>query len=293
MIRILLLGAIAVGAVPFIAAIFKAWRRRPAPPSREGAAMAAVAYFFDTLGIGSFAPTTAYLKFRRLVPDELIPCTMIVGYGLPATLQAFIFIADVKIEPLLLVLGIAAAIAGGLMGVSVAAWLPVRPTRLVMGAGLLIAAASLGASALGLMPPGGTATSLAPVPFAIVVAASFVLGVLVNLGVGNFAPTLVLVSLLGMDPHAAFPLMAGSAGLLTVIGGVRIVQLRPLNMGLVLGMALGGIPAVLVAAFIVKSLPIGALRWGVIVVVTYAAAVMLHAALALSAAARAGKAEAI
>ena len=280
MIRIVLLAALAVGSAVFATAIAMAWRRQPVRLSLEGVAMSAVANFFDTLGIGSFAPTTAYLKFRRLIPDELIPCTMMVGYGLPATLQALVFIGGVKIDPLLLVLGIAAAILGGLTGVTVAARLPVQPIRLVMGIGLLIAAASFAASALGLMPPGGTATGLAPLPFALVVAASFLFGVLVNLGIGNFAPTLVLVSLLGMDPRAAFPLMAGSAGLLTLVAGVRIVRLRPLNMGLAVGMALGGIPAVLVAAFIVKSLPIEQLRWGVIAVVTYAAAVMLHAALA-------------
>lgn len=290
MIRIMLLAALAIGSVAFVAGVFQAWRKAPAPPSVEGVAMSAVANFFDTLGIGSFAPTTAYLKFRRLIPDELIPCTMMVGYGLPATLQAFVFIDGVKIDPLLLVLGIAAAIGGGLTGVGLAARLPVRPIRLVMGIGLLIAAASFAASALGLMPPGGTATSLAPLPFALVVGASFLFGVLVNLGIGNFAPTLVLVSLLGMDPRAAFPLMAGSAGLLTLVAGVRIVRLRPLNMGLVVGMALGGVPAVLVAAFIVKSLPIAQLRWGVIAVVTYAAAVMLHAALAAPRPAAAGAA---
>jgi uncharacterized membrane protein YfcA len=282
MIRIALLAALGLGTAVFMLALFLAWRRRPAPPSAEGFAFSAVANFFDTLGIGSFAPTTAYLKFRRLIPDELIPATMMVGYGLPATLQAFVFIGGVKIDPLLLILGIVAAIAGGLAGVTVAAALPVRPIRFIMGVGLLIAAASFAVSALGLMPPGGTATGLAPVPFAIVVAASFLFGVLVNLGIGNFAPTLVLVSLLGMDPRAAFPLMAGSAGLLTLVAGVRIVRIRPLNMGLVLGMALGGIPAVLIAAFIVKALPIEQLRWGVIVVVTYAAGVMLYAALAPS-----------
>jgi uncharacterized membrane protein YfcA len=280
MIRIALLAALGLGTVVFMLALFLAWRRRPAAPSAEGFVFSAVANFFDTLGIGSFAPTTAYLKFRRLIPDELIPATMMVGYGLPATLQAFVFIGGVKIDPLLLILGIVAAIAGGLVGVTVAAALPVRPIRFIMGLGLLIAAASFAASALGLMPPGGAATGLAPIPFAIVVAASFLFGVLVNLGIGNFAPTLVLVSLLGMDPRAAFPLMAGSAGLLTLVAGVRIVRLRPLNMALVLGMALGGIPAVLIAAFIVKALPIEQLRWGVIAVVTYAAAVMLYAALA-------------
>src|SRR5579859_22850 len=280
MIHNLLLAALTVGTVLFALALFQAWRKAPVSPSLEGVAMSAVSNFFDTLGISSFASTTAYMKFRRLVPDELIPCTMMVGYGLPATTQAFIFLSVVKIDPLLLGLGIAASVVGGLVGVSVAAWLPVRPIRLVMGIGLLIAAASFAASALGLMPPGGTATSLPLIPFIIVVAASIVLGVLVNLGVGNFAPTLVLVSLLGMDPRAAFPLMMGSAALLVLVAGVRIIRARPLNMELVLGMILGGVPAVLVAAFIVKSLPIAQLRWGVIAVVTYAAAVMLHAALA-------------
>ena len=280
MIRIALLAALVFGSVVFIATLAMAWRSRPVRPSPEGMAISAAANFFDTLGIGSFAPTTAYLKFRRLIPDELIPATMMVGYGLPATVQALVFIGGVKVDPLLLGLSIASAVIGALVGVGVAARLPVRPIRLVMGLGLLIAAASFAASALGLMPPGGSATGLAPTAMIIVVAASFLFGVLVNLGIGNFAPTLVLVSLLGMDPRAAFPLMAGSAALLTLVAGVRIVRIRPLNMSLVLGMALGGVPAVLVAAFIVKSLPIAQLRWGVIAVVTYAAAVMLRAALA-------------
>jgi uncharacterized membrane protein YfcA len=148
-----------------------------------------------------------------------------------------------------------------------------------MGLGLLVAAAGFALSNLGLMPQGGTATSLAPVPFAIVVAASFAFGILVNLGVGNFAPTLVLVSLLGMDPRAAFPIMMGSGALLVLVAGLRILRTRKLNMPLVLGMGLGGVPAVLVAALIVKSLPITQLRWGVVAVVTYSAGVMLYAAL--------------
>jgi uncharacterized membrane protein YfcA len=45
----------------------------------------------------------------------------------------------------------------------------------------------------------------------------------------------------------------------------------------VLGLAIGGIPGVLVAAFIVKTMPIDALRWLVFAVVVYAAAVMARA----------------
>ena len=65
----------------------------------------------------------------------------------------------------------------------------------------MIAAASFALSNLGWMPHGGVATSLPPLAFALVVAVSFVLGVLMNLGVGNFAPTLILIGLLRHGPQ--------------------------------------------------------------------------------------------
>ncbi|HLZ75652.1 sulfite exporter TauE/SafE family protein [Phenylobacterium sp.] len=284
MILILLLTALGLASLVFAAALGIQLRKRPSRPSLEGAVMSAVTSFFDALGIGCFAPTTAYLKFRRRVPDDLIPATMVSGYALAAAVEGFVFITGVAVDPLLLGAAIAASVLGALLGVSIAARLPIRPIRLTLGLGLLIAAATFSLSNLGLMPHGGTATSLPPLPFAVVVAVSFGLGVLMNLGIGNFAPTLILISLLGMDPKAAFPIMMGSAALLMVTSGVRIVAKRPVDLGLVLGMALGGAPAVLVAAFIVKSLPLDILRWGVVAVVTYTGAVMLRAALARTAA---------
>jgi uncharacterized membrane protein YfcA len=279
MILIVLQVVLAVATAVFLAALGQAWRKAPAAPSVEGVLVSAVANFFDTLGIGNFATTTPYLKFRRLIPDDaMIPATMMVGYALPTVAEAFVFTNAVKVDPVLLAAAITACVGGAIVGVHVAARLPVNPIRVVMGLGLLVAAAGFSLSNLGLMPQGGTATSLAPLPFAIVVAASFAFGILVNLGVGNFAPTLVLVSLLGMDPRAAFPIMMASGALLVLVAGLRIIRTRPLDLPLVIGMSLGGLPAVLVAAFIVKSLPITQLRWGVVVVVTYAAGVMLHAA---------------
>jgi uncharacterized membrane protein YfcA len=276
---ILLLSVLALASGIFVLALGTAILRRPTAPALEGVLLSAVTSFFDALGIGCFAPTTAYLKFRRLVPDELIPATMITGYALAASTEGFVFITAVKVDPLLLGASITASVLGAVLGVSIAARLPVTPIRLTLGLGLLIAAATFALSNLGLMPHGGAATSLPPLLAAVVVVASFGLGILMNLGIGNFAPTLILVSLMGMDPRAAFPIMMGSAALLMVTSGVRIVSARPLNLALVLGMTLGGIPAVLVAALIVRSLPLETLRWGVVAVVTYAGAVMLHAAL--------------
>ncbi len=280
MILIVLQLVLAAATLLFLWVLISAWRARPGALSLEGVVVSAVANFFDTLGIGNFATTTPYLKFRRLIPDDaMIPATMMVGYALPTVAEAFVFTNAIKVDPVLLACAITACVGGAIVGVRVAARLPVNPIRVVMGLGLLVAAAGFTLSNLGLMPAGGTATTLAPAPFAIVVAASFAFGILVNLGVGNFAPTLVLVSLLGMDPRAAFPIMMASGALLVLVAGLRIIRTRPLNLPLVIGMSIGGIPAVLVAAFIVKSLPITQLRWGVVAVVTYAAGVMLHAAI--------------
>jgi uncharacterized membrane protein YfcA len=98
------------------------------------------------------------------------------------------------------------------------------------------------------------------------------------LGVGLYAPCLILVTLLGMNPLAAFPIMMGSCALLMPVGGARFVRARHYSPGAALGLACGGIPGVLCAAFIVRSLPLEWLRWLVVVVVVYAALLMLFSA---------------
>ena len=110
------------------------------------------------------------------------------------------------------------------------------------------------------------------------VAANFVLGALMMLGIGLYAPCLILVCLLGMNPLAAFPIMMGSCGLLMPVGGARFVRSGRYDLGAALGLTLGGIPGVLLAATVVKSLPIVWLRWLVVVVVLYAAIQMLRSA---------------
>jgi uncharacterized membrane protein YfcA len=72
--------------------------------------------------------------------------------------------------------------------------------------------------------------------------------------------------------------MAGG-GALTIAGaGSRHISMGQIDLRIVIGMAIGGIPAVLVAAFLVKSMSLEMLRWLVIFVVIYAAAMMFRAA---------------
>lgn len=151
--------------------------------------------------------------------------------------------------------------------------------QLIVSVALIAAAAAYIASNLHMMPGGGTASSLPITLTIIAIVANFIFGVLLNYGVGNYAPTLVMLSLMGMDPRLCFPIMAGGAALAVAGAGARHIGIGQINLRIVLGMAIGGIPAVLVAAFIVKSMPLEILRWMVIVVVLYAAVIMLRAAL--------------
>src|SRR5260370_41746797 len=57
-------------------------------PTAEELAIGAVVAFFDTLGIGSFAPTTAIFKLRRIVPDELLPGALNAGLTAAASIES-------------------------------------------------------------------------------------------------------------------------------------------------------------------------------------------------------------
>lgn len=250
-------------------------------PSGEAVLLGAVTNFFDTLGIGSFAPTMAWLKFRKLVPDKLIPCTMLVGHTPPAMAQGFIFLIllGVFVDPVLLVGCVVALLMGGLLGAPLVTRTRVWVVQLVVALALFLAAAMYALSNLDLMPGGGTATSLPVTLMVVAIIANFIFGVLLNYGVGNYAPTLAMFSLMGMDPRLCFPIMAAGAGLAGSAASIRHIKIGEIDLRIALGITLGGIPLVFVAAFIVKSMSVEMLRWLVFVVVLYAGVVMLRSAL--------------
>jgi uncharacterized membrane protein YfcA len=262
-----------------VAAVIRARRGGPrVAPSLFELALGFVTCFFDTLGIGSFAPTTAALKLRRLVPDEKIPGTLNVGHTLPTIAQAFIFIAMVVVDLRTLVLMIGAAVLGSWLGAGFVADAPRRKIQIGMGFALLGAAAIFLMQIFQLTPGGGEAQGLAGWKLAAGLGGNFILGVLMEVGVGLYAPCMILVSLLGMSPQSAFPIMMGSCAFLMPVGSVRFIKSGSYSLRTTLGLGLAGVPAVLIAAFIVKSLPLAALRWLVVGVVLYAAFSMLRSA---------------
>ena len=280
MIVTVLLAALGVLGLAFTGILFTtARKRRELLPTLESIGLGAITNFFDTLGIGSFATTTAWIKLRGLVPDSFIPATLNAGHALPTVAQAYIFIQLVSVDPTLLAACIAAAVAGAIVGAPIVVRLPVRVVQGVVGIALLIAAGLYALSNLNLMPAGGDALTLPAVLFAIAVGAHFILGALMTFGIGLYAPSLILLSLMGLNPIAAFPIMMGACAFLMPVCGMPFVRAERINLRVVIGLALGGIPLVLVAALLVKSLSLETLRWGVVVVVLYAAVLLLHSAL--------------
>ena len=267
-----LFAGLGVMLVIYAAALIRGGFVTPTPLQT---AIGFVTAFFDTLGIGSFATTTAVYKLRNMVPVTLIPGTLNVGHTLPTIAQAFIYTQIVPVESTTLVLMIVAAVAGSWLGAGIVARWPRRKIQIGMGLALLTAAALMLMTALRLFPAGGDTLGLTGVRLGIGLAGNFMLGALMMLGIGLYGPCMILVYLLGMNPTAAFPIMMGSCAFLMPISTVKFVKTRSYHVQASIGLALGGLPAALIAALIVKSLPLDAVRWLVAVVVIYTAINML------------------
>ena len=107
---------------------------------------------------------------------------------------------------------------------------------------------------------------------------NFMLGALMTIGIGLYAPCMALVYMLGMQPLAAYPIMMGSCAFLMPVGSVQFIRNNRYSLRAALGLTLGGIPGVLLAAFLVKTLPLEYVIWLVVGVVVYTATRMLHSA---------------
>jgi uncharacterized membrane protein YfcA len=234
--------------------------------------------FLDTLGIGSFAVTTSIYRLWRLVPDQHIPGTLNVGHALPTVVQALIYITIVEVGFETLALLILSAVGGSWIGASIVAGLPKRGIQRGMGVALVVAAVLMTLTALDRLPGGGEALSLTGNRLAIACGINFALGALMTLGIGAYAPIMIMVSLLGMNPTAAFPIMMGSCAFLMPTASAQFIRKQKYDLRAALGLTIGGCPGVVIAAFIFTALPVVAVRWLVVVVVIYAAVTLLRAA---------------
>jgi uncharacterized membrane protein YfcA len=279
-----LLIYIAVTVVNLTAIVVWIWtakrRHLTDRPTPADGAIGFVTNFLDTLGIGSYAQITALFKLRGRPDDELIPGTLNVGSTIPTFLSTLWFVSTVNVDPVLLACMVASAGAGAWLGAGVVSRMPRRAIQLFMGTALLIAACFFIRSNLGIAGPAGAAMDLGGWRFIVAVAVNFVLGALMCVGIGNYAPSMVLLAFLGMHPIAAYPIMMASDGVLIPVASLGFLKSGRFAHGPAVGLILGGAVGTVCALPLVDAISshLSLMRWFVTVVIIYAAVSMLRSA---------------
>ena len=230
-----------------------------------------VANFLDTLGIGSFAPTSAAFKLTKSVDDALVPGTLNVGDTVPVCVEAFLFFGIVEMDILTLVLMIVAAVIGSLVMAGIVTKFDRKKVRYALFVGLFLLATVVLMRNLGVGPFGtqGTALGLTGGKLVIAVVGNFIFGALMSIGVGLYAPCMAMVLALGMDAGCAFPAMMGSCAFLMAFGnGPKFIKEAKIDLVCSWTQAIAGSVGVYVAYAFVKSLPLDTLT-KIIVAVVY------------------------
>ena len=227
--------------------------------------------FFDTLGIGSFAPLTALLRGFKQIEDKLIPGTLNVSVTIPVMIEAFVFITIIKVEKITLFLMIVAAIIGSAIGAGILSKLSEKLIQRLVGIALIITAFLLLSGQMGWIKELGVgkAIGLTGIKLIIAVLVNVALGTFQAAGIGMYAPSMALVYLLGMSPEVAFPLMMASSAFALPSASIRYIKDQAYNRKAAITITLSGSIGVLIAAFIVKTLDVYLLTWLVIIVIIY------------------------
>ena len=227
-----------------------------------------LANFFDTLGIGSFATSTTAFKFTKSCDDDLIPGTMNVCYAIPISVEAAIFIQRVEIDPLTLVLMIGASIIGAVIGASIISKWNINKVRVALGCAMIGLAIVMVCKLMGFGPFGivGTANILRGGKLIVGIVVNFILGALMMVGVGLYAPCMALCLLLGLSADMAFPIMMGSCAFLMPPGSIPFIKAGKYHRAAAIPLNISGIIGVLIAGFIITSLPLTLLTWVVVCV---------------------------
>jgi uncharacterized membrane protein YfcA len=241
-----------------------------------------VANFLDTLGIGSYAPTSAAFKLGKAVDDSLVPGTLNVGDTIPVCVEAFLFFGFVDMDMLTLILMLVAAILGSLVMAGIVSKFDRKKVRYALFVGLFLLATVILCKIMGVGPFGTTGTALGLTGGKLVIATvgNFVLGALMSIGVGLYAPCMAMVLALGMDAGCAFPAMMGSCAFLMAFGnGPKFIKEGKFDPICAWTQAIAGTVGVFVAYLFVSSIPLELLTKVIAVIVYFTAFLYLKDAI--------------
>lgn len=257
--------------------------------------------FFDTLGIGCFAPTMFAFQTLKSMPtaedgsmrDDLVPGTMNIGHCWPVITEALLFMDFVEVEPLTLVGLLVAAAVGGIAGAGWVSKWSVNTVRYALSICLLGTAVIVIMRQFKLGPYAGSDDAvllgLHGAKLIIALALNFLFGVLMNLGFGLYAPCMAMLLVLGMDIGACFPIMMGSTAIQMPFSSVVFIKQSKYDPIATVMLGICGIIGVLIAYFVVKSMDTTLLLYLVICVMIYTAITYFNAARKSTKAAKAAK----
>ena len=232
-----------------------------------------IAYFFDTLGIGSFAPLTSLLRAFKQTKDRLIPGTLNVSAMIPVMIEAFVFITIIEVEITTLIFMVFSATIGSVYGASIISKFSERSIQLVIGFALITTGSLMflgqieWIKSLGI----GNEIGLSGTKLIIATTINFMLGACQAAGIGMYAPSMALVYFLGLSP-----IMMASSAFALPSASVKYIKKGTYNIKASISIAVSGIFGVLIAAFIVKSLNLYYLTWLVIAIIVYTGLSLLY-----------------
>jgi uncharacterized membrane protein YfcA len=228
-----------------------------------------IANIADTVGIGSFAVVVAFDKLWNLVDDKDLPGTLNAHSVLPSMCQALFFLQAVQVEMQTLFALIIGASLGGFFGGFFVCRLDKERLRYLMFIGYLGIAAMILGSKLGLLPVGGDLMGLHGIWLAVGFLGVLLSGTLPAIGVGSYAPTQVILFLLGMSPLAAFPIMTAAGAIQQSVAALVFIVRRQVALKASVLLALAGVAGVFVAAPVITYINSESLRWLLLAVVLY------------------------
>lgn len=280
----ILLTLLTVITLLFTAIYISDFRKNRSPEKngvlKKGLFIGFITDFFDAIGVGSFATTTAILKLSKglNVSDKVLPGTLNVAHALPMIAQAFLSLKVIEVNVFTLILMIISAVLGSWLGAGVISKLPERKVQLTMGVALLGTAVLIVLGQLNLMPSGGEAMGLTGAKLIVGMIGNFVLGALMTAGIGLYAPCMAMIALLGMNPKASFPIMMGACAFVGPIASMKFVKQGAYEREISMGITIGGVIGSILAILFVTNIPVYWLKWIVVAVVLYTAYTMLSSA---------------
>ncbi|AHF19892.1 hypothetical protein LMES_1678 [Leuconostoc mesenteroides KFRI-MG] len=225
--------------------------------------------FGDTLGIGSFATTTAAFRMTHYIDDDRkLPGTLNAVHAIPVMFQALFFITAVKVELTTLLPMTTAAVIGAYVGTHVTKKWHAPTVQRVMAVALLIAVIIM---VVRMITTPGSNNSMGVHGLhgwwlILGIVFNFGIGVLMTMGLGNYAPELIFFSLMGVNPAVAFPVMMLDAALIMPTTALNVIKMNRVSWRGFAGVAIGGVLGVIVAAKFFTSMNVDLLNKLIVIV---------------------------